>query len=149
MVEICEFFNAQSAFDPEAIQTLASALEDAWRAVQKSGSRFARPAYARAIREVLAKRIIEVAQRGEKDKRKLAADALKFVATNYVDNSTRKRTPAKYGVSQMCRSPKQSLRMMPIRSRQSSAPRMRPASELLITVCARSPQWPARRCVRR
>ena len=106
MVEIREFFNAQSAFDPEAIQTLASALEDAWRTVQKSGSRFARPAYARAIREVLAKRIIEVAQRGEEDKRKLAADALKFLATNYVDNSTRKRTPVKYGVSQMCRSPK-------------------------------------------
>jgi hypothetical protein len=77
MVEIREFFNAQSAFDPEAIQTLASALEDVWRTVETSGSRFARPAYARAIREVLAKRIIEVAQRGEKDKRKLAADALK------------------------------------------------------------------------
>jgi hypothetical protein len=38
--------------------------------------------------------------------------------------------------------------MMPIRSRPSSAPRMRPASELLIAVCARSPQWPVRRCVR-
>src|SRR5580704_2096892 len=50
---------------PEAIQTLASALEDVWRTVETSGSRFARPAYARAIREVLAKRIIEVAQRGE------------------------------------------------------------------------------------
>ena len=105
MVEICEFSNAQSAFDPEAIQTLASALEDAWRTVQKSGSRFARPAYARAIREVLAKRIIEMAQRGEKNKQKLAADALNFLATNYADNSPRKRTPAKYGVSQMCRSP--------------------------------------------
>jgi hypothetical protein len=106
MVEIREFFNAQSAFDPEAIEILASALEDAWERVQKSGSRFARPAYARAIREVLAKRIVEVAQRGEKDNRKLAADALKFLATNYVDDSTRKRTAAKYSVSQMCRSPK-------------------------------------------
>ena len=97
MVEICEFFNAQSAFDPEAIQTLASALEDAWRTVQKSGSRFARPAYARAIREVLAKRIIEVAQRGEKDKRKLAADAVKFLAANYMDNDVGRRTAAKRG----------------------------------------------------
>ena len=97
MVEIREFFNAQSAFDPEAIEILASALED---------SGFARPAYARAIREVLAKRIFEVAQRGEKDKRKLAADALKFLASNYVDDSARKRAAAKYSVSQMCRSPK-------------------------------------------
>jgi hypothetical protein len=99
MVENREFFNAQSAFDPEAIQTLASALEDVWRTVQKSGSRFARPAYASAIREVLAKRIIEVAQRGERSKRKLAADALNFLATNYADNGTRKRTPAKYVAS--------------------------------------------------
>jgi hypothetical protein len=108
MVEIREFSNAQTAFDPDAIQILASALEDAWGRVQKSGSRFARPAYARAIREVLAKRIIEVAQRGEKDKLKLAADALNFLVTNYVDNSTRKRTAAKHGVSQMFRSPKSS-----------------------------------------
>lgn len=71
MVEIRQLSNAQSAFDPEAIQTLASAFEDVWRTVEKSGSRFARPAYARAIREVLAKRIIEVAQRGEKDNENL------------------------------------------------------------------------------
>ena len=106
MVEMREFFNVQSVFGPEDIEILASALEDAWGKVQKSGSRFARPGYARAIREVLAKRIVERAQRGEKDNRKLAADALKFLATNYVDDSTRKRTPAKYSVSQMCRSPK-------------------------------------------
>jgi hypothetical protein len=46
-----------------------------------------------------------VAQRGEKEKRKLAADALHFLATNYADNGLRKRAPAKYDVSQMCRSP--------------------------------------------
>ena len=105
MVVIRGFFNAQSVFDPEDIEILASALEDAWGKVQKSGSRFARPGYARAIREVLAKRIVEKAQRGEKDNRKLAADALKFLATNYVDNSLA-NSPAKYSVSQMCRSPK-------------------------------------------
>jgi hypothetical protein len=106
MVEIRESFNAQSAFDPEAIEILSSALDDAWGKVQKSGSQFARPAYARAIREVLAKRIFEVAQRGEKDNQKLAADALEFLATNYVDNSTHKSTAARYGVSRMSRSPK-------------------------------------------
>jgi hypothetical protein len=91
MVENREFFNAQSAFDPEAIQTLASALEDVWRTVEASGSRFARPAYARAIREVLAKRIVEVAQWGEKDNRKLAADARSI--STYASISIRSRTP--------------------------------------------------------
>ena len=80
---------------------LASALDVAWDRIQKSGSRFARPAYARAMREVLAKRIIEVAQRGEKDKRKLAADAVKFLAANYMDNNVGRRTAAKRGRSEV------------------------------------------------
>jgi hypothetical protein len=101
MIETREFIHPQTAFDPEAIQMLASALDVAWDRIQKSGSRFARPAYARAMREVLAKRIIEVAQRGEKDKRKLAADAVKFLATNYMDNNVGRRTAAKRGGSKV------------------------------------------------
>ena len=76
---------------------LASALDDAWDRIQKSGSRFARLAYARTTREVLAKRIIEAAQRGEKDKFKLAADAVKFLAANYMDDNAGKAAAAKRG----------------------------------------------------
>jgi hypothetical protein len=101
MIETREFIHPQTAFDPEAIQMLASALDVAWDRIQKSGSRFARPAYARAMREVLAKRIIEVAQRGEKDKRKLAADAVKFLAANYMDNNVGRRTAATRGGSEV------------------------------------------------
>jgi hypothetical protein len=101
MVEIRDFIYPQKAFDPEAIQILASALDDAWDRIQKSGSRFARPAYARAIREVLAKRIIEAAQRGEKDKLKLAADAVKFLAANYIDDNAGKPAAAKHGGSEV------------------------------------------------
>jgi hypothetical protein len=101
MIEKREFIHSQTAFDPEAIQMLVSALDIAWDRIQKSGSRFARPAYARAMREVLAKRIIEVAQRGEKDKRKLAADAVKFLAANYMDNNVGGRTAAKRGGSKL------------------------------------------------
>jgi hypothetical protein len=97
MVEIREFI---TVFYPEAIQVLASALDDAWDRIQKSGSRFARPAYARAMREVLAKRIIEAAQRGEKDKFKLAADAVKFLAANYMDDNAGKAAAAKHGGSE-------------------------------------------------
>jgi hypothetical protein len=42
------------------------------------------------MREVVAKRIIEVAQRGVRDPQKLAADAVKFVSTNYVENFSAK-----------------------------------------------------------
>jgi hypothetical protein len=74
-----------SSFDPEAIKMLASAFDDAWEAVQRSGRTLCRPPYAGAIREVLAKRIIEMAQRGQTDPHRLSEDALEFLATNYRD----------------------------------------------------------------
>ena len=84
MVEILKFIRpGEAAFDPEAIRVLASALDEAWGKIQKSGSRFARPAYSRVMREVVAKRIIEMAQRGVQDQQTLVDDALRFLATNY------------------------------------------------------------------
>ena len=46
--------------------------------------------YSRAMREVVAKRIIEMAQRGVRDKEQLAADAVKFISANYVENYSAK-----------------------------------------------------------
>ena len=85
MVEILKFIQPETAFDPESIQVLASALDDAWDRIQKSGSRLARPAYSHAMREVIAKRIIEMAQRGANDPQTLADDAVRFIAANYND----------------------------------------------------------------
>jgi hypothetical protein len=85
MIDIFKFVEPETAFDPETIQLLASAFEDAWTRLQKSGSRFARPGYSRGMREVIAKHIIEMAQQGEKDPHKLAADTISFVAANYRD----------------------------------------------------------------
>ena len=60
MAAILEFVRSESAvFDPETVQTLACALDDAWARIEKAGSRYARPGYSRAMREVVAKRIIE------------------------------------------------------------------------------------------
>ncbi len=87
MVEILKFIQPEMAFDPESIQVLASALDDAWDRIEKSGSQFAGPAYSRAMREVIAKRIIETAQRGAKDPQTLADDAVRFFAANYYDLS--------------------------------------------------------------
>jgi hypothetical protein len=64
---------------------LAAAFDGAWEAVQRSGGTLSRPSYAGAIREILAKRIIELAQSGQTDSRRLSEDALQFLAMNYRD----------------------------------------------------------------
>ena len=85
MVEILKFVRPETAFDPESIQVLASALDEAWSRIERSGSQFARPAYSRATREVIAKRIIEIAQQGVKDQQMLVDDAVRFLGANYKD----------------------------------------------------------------
>jgi dihydropteroate synthase len=85
VVEILKFVRPEAAFDPESIQVLASALDEAWYRIEQSGSHFARPAYSRVMREVIAKRIIEIAQQGVKDQQILVDDAVRFLAANYSD----------------------------------------------------------------
>jgi hypothetical protein len=72
-----------SSFDPEAVEILSGAYEDAWEKLKQSGSSFTRPAYERGAREILAKYIIEMAQRGERDRRQLSEAALTYLAENY------------------------------------------------------------------
>jgi len=73
----------QSAFEPEMIQTLVSVFETAWQKVEQSGSKLASPAYKRAAQEIIAKRIIEMAQRGERDPNDLADDAVTYLESSY------------------------------------------------------------------
>jgi hypothetical protein len=89
MAEVLKLFR-EAAFTPETIQILADALDEAWKRLGQSGSRLARPAYSRAMREVVAKRIIEMAQRGVEDREALVADALRFIAANYEQQQPRK-----------------------------------------------------------
>lgn len=72
-----------SSFDPEAVATLSAAFDEAWEKLKQSGSSFTRPAYERAAREILAKHIIELAQRGERNRRRLCDSAIEFLAQNY------------------------------------------------------------------
>lgn len=74
---------AQSAFEPEMIDTLVSVFETAWQKVERSGSKLASPAYKRAAQEIIAKRIIEMAQRGERDPSELADDAVAYLERSY------------------------------------------------------------------
>lgn len=74
---------AQSAFEPETVEFLVAVYETAWKRVEQSGSKLASPAYRRAAQELLAKRIIEDAQRGEHDAKVLADDAVSFLQRSY------------------------------------------------------------------
>jgi hypothetical protein len=72
-----------ASFDPEAVEVLSAAFDDAWEKLKQSGSTLTRPAYERGAREVLAKYIIEMAQRGERDQHQLSDAAVKFLSQNY------------------------------------------------------------------
>ena len=85
MTEALGLIQLQTAFDPDSIEVLVSALDEVWRRIQQSGSQFARPAYARVMREVIAKRIIEMAQQGIRERQTLVDDAMRFLAANYRD----------------------------------------------------------------
>ena len=63
-------------FDVNTTIILASAFDDAWLSLQTSGSRFATDERAAATRELLAQRIIVIAQRGERDSRRIVGEAL-------------------------------------------------------------------------
>jgi hypothetical protein len=83
MASIVDLIRPKAAFDPETVAVLSAALEQAWDRLLESGSECTRPAYARAMREVVARRIIEMAQRGIRDQKELADGAVRFLAANY------------------------------------------------------------------
>jgi hypothetical protein len=82
MADVLKLFR-ETAFAPESIEILAAALDEAWARLQQSGSKLTRPAYSRVMREVVAKRIMEMAQRGLQDRDALASDAVQFINANY------------------------------------------------------------------
>jgi hypothetical protein len=83
MARIGDLIRPEIAFDPETISVLSAALEEAWDRLLQSGSDCTRPAYARAMREVIARRIVDMAQHGTKDKKELVDGAVRFLAANY------------------------------------------------------------------
>jgi hypothetical protein len=83
MESILNLVRPEAAFDPETIAVLSAALDEAWDRLLQSGSECTRPAYARAMREVVARRIFDMAQRGIRDQKELADGAVRFLAANY------------------------------------------------------------------
>ena len=76
MVVAIDEFLTGAAFEPHTIALLASAFETAWETVKKSGSPLAADDHAASTRELLAKRIIEMGKKGERDPQRLVDDAL-------------------------------------------------------------------------
>jgi hypothetical protein len=75
---MAEVIPSNASFDPETVNLLSDAFEQAWRKVQTSGNRLARPAYANMMREVMAKHIFNLAEHGERDESKLSNSAFQF-----------------------------------------------------------------------
>jgi hypothetical protein len=83
MITTNKFLVSNTSFDPETLNLLSDAFEDAWLKIQTSGNRLARPGYASVMREVMAKHIIHLAQRGERDEIALSNGAVNFFTANY------------------------------------------------------------------
>src|SRR5262245_33582966 len=83
MASTVDLVRPKADFDPESIAVLCAALDEAWERLLQLGSECTRPAYARAMREVVARRIIDMAQRGIRDQKELSNGALRFLAANY------------------------------------------------------------------
>jgi len=78
------------AFDDNAVRVMVEALDQAWKAVQENGASVAAKGHAEAARELLALRIIEIAQLGEHDPARLRDDALAYFArTNLKSTGSR------------------------------------------------------------
>jgi hypothetical protein len=69
-------FLGDAVFSPEIMMMLASAFESAWDSVKVSGSPLGADGNAAATREILAKHIIEMARRGERNPKRLVEDAI-------------------------------------------------------------------------
>jgi hypothetical protein len=54
-----------NVFDPETVHIIIQAYDDAWKSLR--GSIFAAQHRAEETRQILARRVIEIAQRGERD----------------------------------------------------------------------------------
>jgi hypothetical protein len=83
MSQIFQLPNPPIALDPETVKSLSLAFDNAWEKIRESKNGFARPAYAGAMREEIAKHLIDMVGGGETDQIKLTEAAMVFLAENY------------------------------------------------------------------
>jgi hypothetical protein len=83
MASIVRLVEQKTAFDPEEVDILVAAFDEAWSQLCASDSECARAAYSRAMREVVARRVVEVARRGVMDARHIATEAMRFLSASH------------------------------------------------------------------
>jgi hypothetical protein len=71
---------ADGVFYPEEVEILVAAFDDAWAKLQATGAPFVGEGYVLGAREILARRIIMAAKRGERNPRQLTDDALLYLS---------------------------------------------------------------------
>src|SRR5712672_1882731 len=76
MREFIKAFGGGAAFDPDTVQILIGAFDDAWASFLNSDAPFAAENHSETARDILAKHIIEAAKNGERDRHKLSEGAL-------------------------------------------------------------------------
>jgi hypothetical protein len=82
---------AHRVFDPETIQILVDAFDDAWKGIQASGAILASERHVENARLILAKSIIDDATHGERDPYKLSQSALLKLAQSTLKNAPRRQ----------------------------------------------------------
>ena len=87
MLERLEKYSDDGVFDPDAVRILTAAFDEAWQSVQHSGVIFTSQAHINATREILALRIIEMAQCGEREQCRLRDDALLYLSRSNAKSS--------------------------------------------------------------
>src|SRR4029450_4566826 len=81
---------AGGVFSPDDVRILVAAFEDAWRSLLASGITFESDRDSNAVRDTLAKHIIEQARYGERDQRRLRDGALLQYAQSKLKSNPRK-----------------------------------------------------------
>ncbi len=76
MLKLVTTLGADRVFDPETIQILVGAFDEAWKTVQASGTYFVSERHVEIARQIMAKNIIDDATRGKRDQHELAQSAL-------------------------------------------------------------------------
>jgi hypothetical protein len=89
MLRLVSTLGADRDFDPETIQVLVEAFDDAWKTVHASGAPFASERYVEIVREILAKSIIDDATRGQRDRHELSQSALLRLAQSNLKSKPR------------------------------------------------------------
>jgi len=79
-------------FDDIEVRVLVEAFDEAWKRILEDGDSLVGDGHAEAPRELLALRIIEIAQLGERDPSRLRDDALTYLArTNLMSTGLKER----------------------------------------------------------